>query len=100
MIQRADNLNNFRKEQESTDNSFFCKEGVKVCKNALLKTRLQTLIYSKGMKESEFYNKLDFTKQYWYNISWGIFPTPLSNKIKIASALGVDSRAIFKEDNK
>jgi len=77
----------------------FLNSEVRKSKDILLKTRLRTLIYAKGLSECEFYNSLNFSKQVWYAISWGIWDTTISIKIKIAQALGTDSRAIWIKEN-
>lgn len=66
-------------------------------KNYTLKERLRTLIKSKGMSESDFYNSIGLTKQYWYCISWGRWDCPIDLKVKIASSLEVDSSVIFED---
>ena len=65
-------------------------------KNNTLKDRLRTLIKAKGMSEADFYKLIGLTKQYWYCISWGIWECPGDLRVKIASALGVDSSVIFE----
>ncbi len=80
---------------KNTDNSFFCSEGVTKGKDALLKTRLQTLIRASGQTEPDFYNSLGFIKQTWYSISWGIQKPTQEIMFKISKALNVDSRLIF-----
>ncbi len=80
---------------KNTDNSFFIPEGVKKCKDALLKTRLQTLIKASEQTEPDFYNSLGFTKQYWYMISWGLETPSQDVMFRISKALNVDSRLIF-----
>ncbi len=76
---------------------FFCLEQVKLCKKPILKERIQTLIKSKGISESEFYNKIGLSRQYWYYISWGIWKPTTELRIKIARELGVDSSVIFQD---
>ena len=103
--------NNFKNipicEESSSkeDDTFFCKEGVKESKpesfrkagekDQLLKKRLQTLIISKGMSESDFYHSLEISKQYWYFISWGIWACPIPLKVRISKKLNTDSSAIW-----
>lgn len=90
-------------EQEgypSENNSSSCTEGVKQCKNYLLKNRLHTLIISKGLSEPDFFNSLGFSRQYWYFISWGIWDTKPEDKIRIAEALNVDSSVIWQSADK
>lgn len=90
-------LDDSRKQTNSdTDNSFFCREGVKERKNRALKERLRTLIFQKKMSEPEFFNSLGITRQHWYSISWGLWPCPTELKIKIAERLGVDSILIWR----
>jgi hypothetical protein len=84
--------------KNNKEKSFFCKQEVKQSKSRLLKTRLQTLINDKGMSEADFYNKLGISKQYWYYISWGLWPCPLDLKIKISKELNTDSVLIWQED--
>lgn len=79
---------------------FFSDKGVKRRKDATLKIRLQALIQSKGMSEPEFFNSLELSRQYWYYISWGIWPCPIWLKVKIAKALNTDSSAIFLNEHK
>lgn len=81
----------------STENSFFCNGGVKKRKNQVLKARLRTLILAKGMSEPDFFHSIDLTRQYWYTISWGLYPCPKDLKIKIAQKLGVDSSVIWRQ---
>ncbi len=86
---------------EYSRDAFFCREGVKkqpttTYKDTLLKTRLRTLILEHGMKsESEFFQSIDISRQYWYRISWGLDICPSYLKIKIAKALDVDSIVIW-----
>lgn len=86
-------------QDNSSDKSFFSQEGVKLRKDEGLKTRLRTLILERGMSEPEFFHSIGLTRQHWYSLSWGIFPCPLSMKIKIAQALGCDSSVIFQQKN-
>lgn len=74
--------------------------GVKKSKDTLLKERLQTLIKAKGLSESEFYNSLGLSKQYWYWLSWGLWEPTIELKVKISKALGTDSCVIWKEDTR
>lgn len=101
------NLNIFRTPKEgqktlqtddSKEGSIFLDSSVRRRKDELLKNRLQTLIFSRGMSESEFYSSLNLSRQVWYALSWGIWKPTQSMKIKVAMALGVDSRAIWKEN--
>lgn len=87
----------FPKSIDYARNSFFIQTKVKQCKNALLKLRLQTLIFDRGLSESKFYKKIGLTKQYWYALSNGIFEPTLEIKIKIARELKTDSSLIFQE---
>ncbi len=80
------------------ENSIFLNSEVKRGKDETLKNRLQAIIYAKGMSEYEFYSSLGFSKQVWYALSWGIWDATLSTKIKVAQALGTDSRAIWIKD--
>lgn len=82
----------------SEDRTFFSEKQVKKGKNQLLKMRLQTIIHDRKMSESDFYNKLGISKQYWYCISWGIWDAPLDLKIKIAKELNTDSALIWQEE--
>jgi len=79
-------------------NEVFITHEVKKCKNKLLKERLQTLIKASGQSESDFYNKIGLSRQYWYYISWGLWECPLEIKVKIAKSLDTDSAVIFKEE--
>ena len=81
-----------------TQNHIFLQSKVKQSKDNLLKNRLRTLIRAKGLKEHEFYSSLYYSKQVWYAISWGIWDPTIPTKIKIAQALGTDSRAIWLEE--
>ena len=85
---------------KSNDKPFFKAQQVKKCKDKGLKSRLQTLIYSKGMEECHFYNSLQISRQYWYNISWGLWDIPIGLKVKIAKALDSDTSAIWLKEGK
>lgn len=84
----------------SPSNDFFCKEGVKARKDWLLKERLRTLIRQQGLSEIEFYHSLNFSRQHWYELSWGLFKTPFDTKLKIAAALKTDTSIIWPIQNK
>ena len=84
---------------KDTLNPIFLNSEVRRGKDEILKNRLQVLIYSKGLSEYEFYTSLGFSKQVWYALSWGIWDATLSTKIKVALALGTDSRAIWVKDD-
>jgi DNA-binding XRE family transcriptional regulator len=71
------------------------RRGVKQCKDIVLKTRLQTLIKQAGMTNSEFYNKVDISRQYYYFLSWGLWRCPLDLKLRIAKVLNTDSGLIW-----
>ena len=88
------NSNDVNNESEEP---FFFNRGVKHCKDEILKTRLRTLIHSKGMSEPDFYHKVGLSKQYWYELSWGIWDIPIELKVKISQTLGVDSSVIFQK---
>jgi len=77
------------------ENSTFLNSEVRRSKDEILKNRLQALISAKKLSELEFYTSLGFSKQVWYALSWGIWDATLSTKIKVAQALGTDSRAIW-----
>ncbi len=83
---------------KTLNNSSSVNESVKSRKCPLLKERLKTLIYKRGMTEPEFFNSLNITRQNWYYISWGLDNTPLGLKIKIAQALDTDTSNIWRED--
>lgn len=103
MEQNNSTIKNFGKNTSSNEDkeeSFFCNERVKQCKNILLKTRLQVLIQSKGMSEADFYNKLGISRQYWYYISWGIWECPIDLKVRISQELNTDSSAIWIKEAK
>ncbi len=85
-------------EENATKKNFFLRQGVKQNKNALLKARLRTLIYARGMNEAEFYHSIGLGKQYWYEISWGIWDCPDNIKVKIAQALETDSCVIWRAE--
>lgn len=70
-------------------------EKVERRRDQALKIRLQTLLTAKGFKQSTFYKSVGLTKDRWYQISWGLSYCPEYLKVKIAGALGVDSRAIW-----
>lgn len=99
-------MNTTNKTQSPNINlSFLLQEGVKKKelgptqkeKDLELKGRLRTLILSQGLTEAKFFQKkLGISRQYWYRISWGVDICPTYLKIKIANALGVDSRAIWE----
>lgn len=80
-----------------SDSSFSLTNKVDKCRDVALKIRLQTLITSKGLKESRFYKSLGLNKDYWYRLSWGLQDCPLHLKIKISQALGTDSSLIFQK---
>lgn len=82
---------------ESTSSSFSAPGKVQARKNQVLKIRLQTLITSKGIKESQFYKQAGISKQNWYFISWGIVQCPTELKVRIAGLLQVDSAVIWPE---
>lgn len=79
---------------------FFLKPQVDKRRNEALKIRLKTLISAKGMSQADFYKSIGLGKDYWYMISWGKTECPLDLKVKIASALGVDSSVIWQEERK
>jgi len=79
----------------SKSDNFFLVNGVKICKDELLKNRLQTLIHSKGLSEADFYNKLGISRQYWYYISWGIWECSVELKVRIAQELDIDSSVVW-----
>ena len=83
---------------KDTLNPIFLSSEVRSGKDKILKNRLQALISSKKLSELEFYTSLGFSKQVWYALSWGIWDATLSTKIKVALALGTDSRAIWIKD--
>ena len=83
---------------KDTLNPIFLSSEVRSGKDKILKNRLQALISSKKLSELEFYTSLGFSKQVWYALSWGIWDATLSTKIKVAQALGTDSRAIWIKD--
>jgi len=70
-------------------------QAVKESKKMILKSRLKLLINAKGLKESDFYNELQISKQLWYFISWGIWEPSNYLKVKIAKGLSVDSCVIW-----
>jgi len=84
---------------KDTLNPIFLSSEVRSGKDKILKNRLQAIISSKGLSEYEFYTSLGFSKQVWYALSWGIWDATLSTKIKVAQALGTDSRAIWIKDD-
>lgn len=84
--------------KDTSSQNFFLDTKVKRHKNGVLKTRLQTLILKKGMKEHEFYHSVGISKQYWYFLSWGIFEPTIDLKVKIAQALECDSSVIWQEN--
>ncbi len=84
--------------ENDTQNTIFSSSKVKKGKDKILKNRLQAIIASRNLKEYEFYNSLGYSKQVWYAISWGIWDATIPTKIKIAQALGTDSRAIWTEE--
>jgi len=45
-----------------------------------------------------FYHKVGLSKQYWYELSWGIWDIPIELKVKISQTLGVDSSVIFSKN--
>lgn len=69
--------------------------GVKPSKNRVLKDRLRTLILERGLTEPQFFSSLKFSRQYWYFISWGLWPTKDADKIRISEALKIDSSVIW-----
>ena len=81
----------------SQDSSFSLIDGVKRCKNRVLKNTLRVLIKRQGKSEPEFYRGLGLSKQYWYMISWGIEETPQSIRIKISRELDTDTSLIWLE---
>ena len=81
---------------ENTKKDFFCLRQVKESKDGLLKERLKTLIFSKGMSEKDFYKTLGISRQYWYMISWGLCSVPIHLKIKIAKMLETDTINIWR----
>jgi len=88
------------KTNQTSEETFFFNRGVKHCKDDILKTRLRTLIFAKGMNEPDFYHSIGLSKQYWYELSWGIWDIPVEIKVKIAQALKVDSAIIFSDSIK
>ena len=101
-----ENLNLSETEQEfaqtnnSKEDSFFCSKVVKRSKNIILKTRLDTLIKRAGLSQSEFYNKMQISRQLWYFYSWGIWIIPTHMRVKLAEILKCDSSVIFQEEQK
>jgi DNA-binding XRE family transcriptional regulator len=98
------NIKNLNVSEENNNldshSSFFSTNKVIRCKNTMLKVRLQTLINSKGWKESQFYKMIGINKQNWYRLSWGLWTAPIELKVKISQALGTDSSVIFQENKK
>lgn len=82
----------------SKEKSFFSKEEVISRKDEQLKSRIRTLIADRRLKECEVYHKLGITKQYWYNITWGIWEAPQEMKLKIAKLLCTDTSVIWRGD--
>ncbi len=88
-----------------TYNADSLREGVnkaveKLLKNTALKNRLRGFILERGYKEEhQFFQELGLTRQYWYQISWGLQECPIYLKIKIAKALDVDSILIWEDQN-
>ncbi len=86
-------------EDNSTQSEKKGCSGVKECKNPILKERIRTLIIKKGLSESEFYNSIGISRQYWYYLSWGIWETPTHLKVRISKELDVDSSVIWNNNN-
>jgi DNA-binding XRE family transcriptional regulator len=95
---RADSGEEFTTPTHSPEKAFFSNESVKKQKNLALRTRLQTLIKQKGWTNQEFYKISGVSRQYYYFISWGLWPCPLDIKLKIARVLEVDSRIIWRDE--
>ena len=96
--------NNYNNPEEIINSPIFWTEGVKKpvldTKDKGLKSRLRTLIFERGYKaEHEFFHEIGVSRQYWFRISWGIDECPLYLKFKIAKALGVDSRLIWRDED-
>ena len=64
-------------------------------KNEAIKNRFQTIIFSLGMSEKEFYKKIGISKQQWYVLSWGLWDPPFERKLEIAQLLKTDTGLIW-----
>lgn len=68
-------------------------------KEPLLKNRLQTLITDRGLTMHAFLEKVGLSPQYWYYLSWGIWPTSPAIKRRICEVLNTDSSVIWGDGN-
>ena len=81
---------------KTSKKDFFSEGEVEKYRNFGLKTRLRTLIFKRGMKESDFYRSIGLGKDYWWRLSWGLMEPSLALKIRIATALETDSSLIWQ----
>ena len=75
------------------------KEGVwkgQRVKDLVLRTRFQTLIKKAGLTNSQFYEQVGISRQYYYFLSWGLWDCGIDTKLKIAKILNCDSMLIWR----
>ena len=85
---------------ESSNNSFFCEEEVKKCKNQILKNRCEDAITSCGISNQDFYERVNISRQQWYYWSWGLIEFPLWLKVKLCDEFGKPFRDLFLMEDK
>lgn len=82
-------------KDNSSDKTFFMREGVKSRKNHILKDRFESAILSCGISNQHFYEKIGISRQQWYYWSWGLKPFPVWLKIKLIDTFGKPFRDLF-----
>lgn len=78
------------------DKSFFCDLHVKQSKRLSPELMIRALLKERNWKQSELAQKIGMTRQALNNYLRGFWVFPLSIKIKIAEAFGVDSSVIWR----
>lgn len=77
------------------DKTFFCYTVVDKCCKDTIRTRFDVLILSKGIKYSQLARDVCVDKAYISRVCNGKLVPPVHLMIRIAKALGVDSRVIW-----
>jgi len=86
--------------QDSSNPPFFLPEEVKKSYTNPIRERFDTLLRERGKKWSEVYSKLGLWKSYASLVRNGKTIPPLFMRVKIATALQVDSSVIWDSELK
>lgn len=92
-------LNTYRKyssNDNSTDENFFLIRGVKKGIYSPIRIRFDTALRTNGKQWFEVYNKVGLRKAYASMIRNGHLIPPPSLRIKIATAIGVDTSVLWE----